>query len=48
MSQIDQSQRFLFDNTDVRGELVELDRSYAEVLASTPIRSRSPNCWEKC
>ncbi|WP_447754629.1 Hsp33 family molecular chaperone HslO [Pseudomonas nicosulfuronedens] len=36
MSQIDQSQRFLFDNTDVRGELVELDRSYAEVLAKHP------------
>ncbi|MCY1418903.1 33 kDa chaperonin [compost metagenome] len=36
MSQIDQTQRFLFDNTDVRGEMVELDRSYAEVLAKHP------------
>lgn len=29
----DFSQRFLFEDTDVRGELVELDQSYAEVLA---------------
>jgi molecular chaperone Hsp33 len=29
----DFSQRFLFEDTDVRGELVELDHSYAEVLA---------------
>ena len=29
----DFSQRFLFDDTDVRGELVDLERSYAEVLA---------------
>ncbi|MFK8403082.1 Hsp33 family molecular chaperone HslO, partial [Pseudomonas sp. BGr12] len=36
MSQIDQSQRFLFDNTDVSGELVELDRSFAVVLAKHP------------
>ena len=28
----DQIQRFLFDNTNVRGELVSLERSYAEVL----------------
>ncbi|GLU36767.1 Hsp33 family molecular chaperone HslO [Pseudomonas sp. NBRC 100443] len=36
MSQIDQSQRFLFDNTDVRGEMVALERSFAEVLAKHP------------
>ncbi len=29
----DSTQRFLFDDNDVRGELVELDHSYAEVLA---------------
>lgn len=29
----DFSQRFLFENTDVRGELVDLEQSYAEVLA---------------
>lgn len=29
----DFTQRFLFDDNDVRGEMVELDRSYAEVLA---------------
>ena len=29
----DYTQRFLFDNTDVRGEWVGLERSYAEVLA---------------
>ncbi len=29
----DFSQRFLFDDTDVRGELVDLEHSYAEVLA---------------
>ena len=29
----DFSQRFLFEDTDVRGELVELDQSFAEVLA---------------
>src|SRR5690554_7339610 len=28
----DQIQRFLFDNTNVRGELVTLERAYAEVL----------------
>lgn len=36
MSQIDQSQRFLFDNSDVRGEMVDLERSFAEVLAKHP------------
>ncbi|MCY1405823.1 33 kDa chaperonin [compost metagenome] len=29
----DFSQRFLFDDTDVRGELVDLEQSYGEVLA---------------
>ncbi len=29
----DQIQRFLFDNTNVRGELVTLEQAYAEVLA---------------
>lgn len=29
----DFTQRFLFEDNDVRGEMVELDRSYAEVLA---------------
>ncbi|WP_417539790.1 Hsp33 family molecular chaperone HslO, partial [Marinobacter sp.] len=29
----DYTQRFLFENTDVRGEWVGLERSYAEVLA---------------
>ena len=29
----DYTQRFLFDDTDVRGEWVGLERSYAEVLA---------------
>lgn len=29
----DSTQRFLFDDNDVRGEMVELDHSYAEVLA---------------
>ncbi|MBD1550125.1 Hsp33 family molecular chaperone HslO [Pseudomonas typographi] len=32
----DFSQRFIFDNADVRGELVELAGSYAEVLARHP------------
>ncbi|KTT03074.1 molecular chaperone Hsp33 [Pseudomonas oryzihabitans] len=32
----DFTQRFLFDETDVRGELATLDRSYAEVLAKHP------------
>lgn len=32
----DFSQRFLFEDTDVRGELVELEQSYAEVLAKHP------------
>lgn len=34
MSSIDQMQRFLFDNTDIRGEIVSLGDSYAEVLAN--------------
>jgi molecular chaperone Hsp33 len=33
---IDYSQRFMFDDSDVRGELVALERSYAEVLAKHP------------
>jgi len=33
MTSHDFTQRFLFDETDVRGELATLDRSYAEVLA---------------
>src|SRR5690606_34307093 len=33
---IDYTQRFIFDETDVRGELVALERSYAEVLAKHP------------
>jgi len=33
---IDFTQRFLFDESDVRGELVALERSYAEVLAKHP------------
>lgn len=36
MFDADRSQRFLFDNTDVRGEWVGLERSYAEVLAKHP------------
>ncbi len=32
----DHTQRFIFDNSDVRGELVALERSYAEVLAKHP------------
>lgn len=32
----DFSQRFIFDNSDARGELVALERSYAEVLAKHP------------
>lgn len=32
----DNSQRFLFDDTDVRGELVSLRESYAHVLAKHP------------
>ena len=31
---IDQSRRFLFDNADVRGESVRLDRAYQEVLGA--------------
>lgn len=34
MSSTDQMQRFLFDNTDIRGEIVSLGDSYAEVLAN--------------
>lgn len=33
---IDYTQRFIFDESDVRGELVALERSYAEVLAKHP------------
>lgn len=33
LSEIDFTQRFIFDNSDTRGELVSLERSYAEVLA---------------
>ncbi|MGK9066256.1 Hsp33 family molecular chaperone HslO [Stutzerimonas chloritidismutans] len=33
MLDFDYTQRFLFDDSDVRGEWVELERSYAEVLA---------------
>ena len=29
----DVTQRFIFDNSDTRGELASLDHSYAEVLA---------------
>ncbi|WP_295515245.1 Hsp33 family molecular chaperone HslO [uncultured Pseudomonas sp.] len=36
MTSRDFTQRFLFDETDVRGELATLDRSYAEVLAKHP------------
>ena len=36
MTSHDFTQRFLFDETDVRGELATLDRSYAEVLAKHP------------
>ncbi|MGY2292427.1 Hsp33 family molecular chaperone HslO [Pseudomonas sp. SDO528_S397] len=32
----DFSQRFIFDDSDARGELVALERSYAEVLAKHP------------
>jgi len=35
-SNIDYTQRFMFDESDVRGELVALERSYAEVLAKHP------------
>ncbi|MCW8887132.1 MAG: Hsp33 family molecular chaperone HslO [Motiliproteus sp.] len=34
MSNCDQIQRFIFDNTDVRGVLVGLEESYQEVLAT--------------
>lgn len=36
MHESDNSQRFLFDDTDVRGELVSLRESYAHVLAKHP------------
>lgn len=36
MPDSDFTQRFLFDNTDVRGELADLRGSYAEVLAKHP------------
>lgn len=36
MPDIDYTQRFIFDESDVRGELVALERSYAEVLAKHP------------
>ncbi|MDT3721228.1 Hsp33 family molecular chaperone HslO [Pseudomonas oryzihabitans] len=36
MTSHDFTQRFLFDETDVRGELATLERSYAEVLAKHP------------
>ncbi|MFP5428924.1 MAG: Hsp33 family molecular chaperone HslO, partial [Gammaproteobacteria bacterium] len=32
----DFTQRFIFDDRDVRGEMVGLERSYAEVLAKHP------------
>ncbi|MFC3607684.1 Hsp33 family molecular chaperone HslO [Stutzerimonas tarimensis] len=32
----DHTQRFLFEDTDVRGEMVRLDASYAQVLAKHP------------
>lgn len=36
MTPFDYTQRFLFENTDVRGELALLERSYVEVLAKHP------------
>jgi molecular chaperone Hsp33 len=36
MTPFDYTQRFLFDDTDVRGELALLERSYVEVLAKHP------------
>jgi len=36
MTDFDDTQRFLFDDTDVRGELADLRGSYAEVLAKHP------------
>lgn len=36
MLDLDFTQRFLFDDTDVRGEWAGLERSYAEVLAKHP------------
>lgn len=36
LSDTDFTQRFIFDDSDTRGELVALERSYAEVLAKHP------------
>jgi molecular chaperone Hsp33 len=37
MSSTDQMQRFIFDNTDIRGEIVSLGDSYAEVLKNNDL-----------
>ena len=37
MSSTDQMQRFLFENTDIRGEIVSLGDSYAEVLKNNDL-----------
>ena len=34
MSKKDIAQRFLFDNTDIRGELISMERSFAEAVAA--------------
>lgn len=39
MSSTDQMQRFLFDNTDIRGEIVSLGDSYGEVLKNNALPS---------
>lgn len=36
MSQFDQTLRFLFDQTPIRGELTLLDRAYQDVLSKHP------------
>lgn len=36
LADTDFTQRFIFDDSDTRGELVALERSYAEVLAKHP------------
>lgn len=36
MSSFDQTQRFLFDDTPIRGELTQIDRSFQEVLSKHP------------
>ena len=36
MAAQDITQRFLFENADVRGELVSADQSYREILAKHP------------